>query len=131
MNGYLEDIISQLGEPIWWDDSGTIPRYCEFMPTKLTDIYANECVLLLIECQSCHHLFRVAQANSNIFEQDRISRSIRQHFTLGIGDPPNIRCCPSGPTMSSNTIRVLECWIRNRKTLEWTRIPELEIVYEE
>jgi hypothetical protein len=44
---------------------------------------------------------------------------------LAYGDPPNIQCCPAGPTMSSDTVRVLQYW--RRTALDWTRDPSLEV----
>lgn len=129
MNVYLEDIISKLGEPVWWDRDGTLPRYCEFHPEQMSDIYAKECVLLLIRCQSCGKLFKVSQTGS-IFDSEKLARSISMKSVLFVGDPPNMRCCGAGPTMTSDTMRILEYWHRGRG-LDWTRDKEFEIVYEE
>lgn len=46
-------------EPKWWDEHG-VPRYDEFCPGELADIYAEEAALVLITCQSCAHEFQVA-----------------------------------------------------------------------
>src|SRR5690606_38100927 len=49
---------------------------------------------------------------------------------LNYGDPPNIDCCPAGPTMNSEPLRVLEYWRRfdrNEFIVEWTRDLSLEI----
>ena len=38
-----------------------------------------------------------------------LSERIRD-MTIAYGDPPNIGCCPAGPTMNSVPRRVLEYW---------------------
>lgn len=45
--------------------------------------------------------------------------------TLFFGDPPNVRCCPSGPTMNSVENQVLEFW--EEVDHEWERRSELEV----
>ena len=42
------------------------------------------------------------------------------------GDPPDMHCCPAGPTMNSVPIRVLEFWLYGDKAMKWTRVPDLE-----
>ena len=63
MHNSYEDIIilgSELGkEPIWWDENA-VPRYCQFHPKEVANIYASEVCLLLIECQGCQFKFKVA-----------------------------------------------------------------------
>ena len=55
-----EDILSRIAEPPRWFDEQGVPRYCEFAPHHIANIYANECALLAIECQSCGRPFIVA-----------------------------------------------------------------------
>lgn len=50
------------------------------------------------------------------------------------GDPPwhnnsNGEFCHAGGTMSAETIRVLQFWVKNRKTWEWERNNKYETVY--
>lgn len=47
------DIMSKLGCPLWFDENA-VPRYCEFHPHYLANIYADEAVLLHVGCQVCH-----------------------------------------------------------------------------
>jgi hypothetical protein len=42
------------------------------------------------------------------------------------GDPPNVECCPAGPTMNSVPLRVVEFW-RRGVPRDWERVPELEV----
>jgi hypothetical protein len=123
MYNYLGDIIDKLGEPIWWD--GAIPRYCEFHPKVLNNIYAQECALILIKCQSCGHKFKVT-INWDYAANGIINNIIKNGDIIEYGDPPNIRCCPAGPTETSDTIKILEFWQKNRN-LGWERNAELEI----
>lgn len=44
---------------------------------------------------------------------------------LHYGDPPNVDCCECGPSMNSESVRVLEYWFREK--WEWVRNPKLEI----
>jgi hypothetical protein len=62
-----------------------------------------------------------------------LADSIREKC-LHYGDPPNIGCCPAGPTMNSEPRQVLQYWRRfetdengNIRSLEWHRDRSLEI----
>lgn len=122
--------------PLWWDEVGC-PRYCPFHPSVANDIYAQEALLLLIKCQACGYEFRVCMAwddrawvlivkGHEALPLDTPNlRSRVQTRQLSYGDPPNTGCCPAGATMTSEPVRVLEFW--ERKDLEWTRVPELEV----
>lgn len=135
MNHDYADIISLIAEPPKWWDEHAVPRYCEFSPRVSANIYADEVVLLLIECQSCGTEFKVCMSD------DQMSRAMRsygrekpapsltrlvQDGEIHYGDPPNA-CpgeCAAGSTMNSVPVRVLEFW--RRSMLEWERVPELE-----
>lgn len=52
-------------EPKWWDENG-VPRYDEFCPGDIANIYAEECALVLITCQNCVHEFKVAFSQSSL-----------------------------------------------------------------
>jgi hypothetical protein len=53
MHNYYKDIISKIPEEPQWFDEEAVPRYCPFTPDKLANIYADECALVLIQCQGC------------------------------------------------------------------------------
>lgn len=91
----------------WFDENG-VPRFCEFAPSRLanTDIYLTECALLLITCQGCQHPFKVAISGTKW----RAIFDAILNLEVEYGAPPNIQCCPAGPTMNSVPRRVLEYW---------------------
>jgi hypothetical protein len=133
-----DDITSRLGEPQWWDENGT-PRYCDFDPHHLSDVYADECCLLLIACQECGRRFKVAMSDG---AWERALRggglSLREDIEGGwlhYGDPPfhdegEERACLAGPTMNCDDLEVLEYWSRVAAS-EWTRDSALEGPLEE
>lgn len=136
MNNYYKDITSKIAEEPQWFDEHAVPRYCRFSPRKIADIYANECALVLIACQSCGTEFRVAFSQDTMdvvkwtmmFGKDKTMPTIADQIrdkTLHYGDPPNMECCPAGPTMSSEPHKVLQYWKRER--LDWKRDKTLEI----
>ena len=126
MKRHYQDILDRIpAPPIWWDEHG-VPRYCVFAPTESADIYADEVALVLIECQDCRRQFAVAICPDRPTEL--LADSIRAN-RIEYGDPPNVHCCPSGPTMSSIPRRVIEYW-RTKETPsfgEWERDASLEI----
>ena len=110
MNRSYDDIRSRIAEePQWWDECA-VPRYCPFSVGQIANIYANEAALVEIACQGCGQRFLV-EVSRGAFDQFRLQTDIRRGV-LAYGDPPNIGCCLSGPTMSSDTIRVVEYWKR-------------------
>ena len=124
------DIRSKIPEDPKWFDEHSVPRYCDFSPSEVADIYAREACLALIACQNCGHKFKAAYAWSDFDKlADRPALSvIVPSKRLWRGDPPNINCCPAGPTMTSDDLEVLEFWTRDmNKFRKWTRVPELEI----
>jgi len=133
MYNYLADIIDKLGEPIWWDSEAAIPRYCKFHPDELNNIYAREAALILIECQNCGHQFKISEdwerMDGILHSRQLLSDAIKEGRWLGYSDPPNIRCCSAGPSMSSDVIRVLEFW--KQENLEWVRCAEFEVKFGE
>ncbi len=114
--------------PLWFDEHG-VPRYCEFHPDNVSNIYAEEVALLLIECQGCSKKYRVAVSH------DRMQNIVRgteyesykeyQVDDFAYGDAPcfetDSQC--AGSTMTSDTIAILEIWERNSETnLEWRKV---------
>jgi hypothetical protein len=135
MHEAYEDITSQLGEPGWYDECA-VPRYCPFSPSRLADVYADECVLLEIACQECGRRFRVAMSESACHRAmcdlgDLTLRKGIEDGWLHYGDPPhhqgdgNGAPCYAGATMNCDDLAVLEYWCRDGRR-EWTRIRGLE-----
>ena len=115
MHQFYRDILSRIPEsPKWFDDNG-VPRYEDFSPDLIADIYAVAAILLEIECQGCGTNFMAA-----------ISWRSSGPFELEYGDPPNIECCRTGPTMNSVPLRVCEYWVRDSSSRTWERRPERE-----
>jgi hypothetical protein len=127
MHQYYGDILSMHpGEEPPWYDEHAVPRFCEFKPDLVADIYADEVALVLITCQGCGREFHVVHSESPVHRimaavhggPDRKSIEWRIHKReLEYGDPPNIGCCGSGPTMNSEPRRVLEYWRRHSAEL--------------
>jgi hypothetical protein len=142
---YYEDIIERINEPPRWFDERAVPRYCDFSPDQIANIYARECALILVACQNCGRRFRKAVSHDpwealsvvtlvtgappadSAIDRWRASfrRALERRQITYHGNPPNMRCCPAGPTMTADFIAVLEYWRRD-DTLEWTREREVE-----
>jgi hypothetical protein len=117
--------------PKWWDEDG-VPRYDEFSPRETANIYAKECVLLRIECQDCEREFDVCmswtETDRLLYKRPSLLERVRDK-TIHYGDPPNVECCPAGPTMNSNPRRVLQFWRQEIGAghMEWERRRDFEI----
>lgn len=133
MHNHYTDIIDKIElAPLWFDEQG-VPRFCEFSPKRLSNIYADSCCLLRIECQGCGHQFAVAMSDSRtqlMLLQHRSGRPIRRlaelvrNGSIHYGDPPNVSCCPSGPTMNSIPRQVVQFWVR--ESFDWKPVDDLE-----
>ena len=123
MNLYYSDILERIHEPPVWFDEHAVPRFNLFTPYQCANIYASQVVLFLIECQSCKREFLVAMSWAKHDEKSSLADDVKSQ-QLNYGDPPNVDCCQSGPTMMSVPRRVLEFWTQDR---DWKRVPELEI----
>jgi len=108
MKPKYKDIIEKAGDPLWFDEKG-VPRYVEFHPTHCVMTSAREAVLAEITCQGCGSLFLVAITRKN--DPDGCLTGTGSNI-LSYGDPPNIGCCASGPTMTGDLCRIVEVWIR-------------------
>jgi hypothetical protein len=127
MNHHYKDIRDKLGPPRWFDEAA-VPRYCEFSPHVTHNIYAREVALVKIACQSCGHIFQVAMSwpsNFLLQPEDSLEKRVEES-SLWYVDPPNVECCPAGPTMTSITHRVLQFWRHSFRADKWSRVPELE-----
>jgi hypothetical protein len=143
-------------KPVWFDEHA-VPRYCAFTPDETANIYADEVVLAEIHCQDCGREFHVcfssnryaqyrrafssasheAMRDGRVLTQDQVAATLAQYSLahaietdeLHYGDPPNVCCCPAGPTMNSVPVRVLEYWrkeVAGKRWRDWVRVPELE-----
>lgn len=130
--GY-RDIRDKISDPPMWFDENAVPRYVPFSPRELSNIYAREAALVEIACQNCQTKFKVAFSRCAMDDVQSqmmgvgpvtLAETIKEK-TIHYGDPPNIGCCPAGPTMNSDPLRVLEFW--TREELEWVRDYALEI----
>jgi hypothetical protein len=128
MKQNFTDITSRISTPPLWFDVEGFPRYDPFHPSIQSNIYADEAVLLKIECQGCGHPFDVCITSDRHFRKETLEELVKTK-QICYHDPPNIGCCAAGPTMNSIEIKVLEFWKRVKH--EWTRIPELEIEFEQ
>jgi hypothetical protein len=125
MNCSYAEIIDAMGEPKWWNEYAA-PRYVEFSPRHVANIYADYCALVLIACQACGHEYQVAFSGAEF--NDRDLASLIRSGAIHYGDPPNF-CCHGGATMNCEDLRVLEYWTRKTNVFrEWKRLPNLEIV---
>jgi hypothetical protein len=124
MHHYYGDILSRIAQPPKWWDEHAVPRYCQFKPNEVANIYACECVLLLIRCQSCNIPFKVAMSVDSYVEL--LSKQIAKGV-LHYGDPPNNECCPTGLSMNSEPDRVLQFWSRDNKDRKWIRDKKYEV----
>lgn len=133
MNKYYADIIEKIADPILWWDENAVPRFCEFQPSEVANIYADEIALLLIACQYCGTEFKVAISRStfdrHVNHRPFLANDIKNH-RIAYGDPPNANCCAPGPTMNADELKVLEYWQRDNN-FEWSRIDEYEIVLDQ
>jgi hypothetical protein len=131
------DITERIAEPpLWWDEQG-VPRYAEFEPHLVANIYAREVALMEVACSQCWTRFRAAVSTAGVLgEPDRhdLAESIETR-TISYGDPPNYRNYRSGPSSSCYDLRVLQYWLRPAGWGEWVRdsrfeidLPDLDVV---
>jgi len=112
-------------EPKWHDENG-VPRYETFHPRQCPDVYADQAVLFEIACQQCDAKYSVARTwsrvtNRGCLRMDNLVRDKRLHY----GDPP-CWACPSGASMTSWSLRVIQFWTRENPPRDWRRVPDLE-----
>jgi hypothetical protein len=126
------DITERIAEPPRWWDENRVPRYCEFSPYTIANIYAREAVLLDVICSMCGQHFMAAMSHGGVAGQPEravFAEEIRggKLDELDYGDPPNFGNCRSGPSTGCYELRVLQYWSRMLPAKGWTRDKELEI----
>lgn len=152
MHHDYRDITERISTPpTWWDENGC-PRWGEFAPDMVPDIYADEACLLEIECQGCGRRFEVAMSSSRMrrLRATWLRRGIEMtvggvvpvsdpspsyalieqiaHGFIHYGDPPNhVDEDHAGSTMNSIPIRVIQFWDREPGG-DWRRVADAEIV---
>lgn len=125
-----KDITSRLGQPLWYDRHG-VPRYDPFHP-DMCDVYANYVAYMEIRCQACGKCFKVAVDRS---KYDWLERQVEfpssdSEGDFYYGDPPIHGDGCAGNTMSCETLRILEFWVRDGSTgYDWERKTEFEFDY--
>lgn len=128
MNHHYGDIRSRISEPPKWFDEHAVPRWSAFGPRETANIYADQVAFVHIACQSCSRDFLVCfswcWSDKALRGQAPLSERVRD---LHYGDPPNVECCPAGPTMNSVPRRVVQFWRRDTPRDDWRRDPSLEI----
>lgn len=145
MHTDYEDIKKRITDPILWYDKNGVPRYEPFHPDMSPNIYAQEVILLLIECQACAKQFLVEmnwdqlRKIGTIKDLHPFSQIIKNYQAnkegmiwspLHYGDPPRHEDCV-GESMNCFDRRVVEFWQRNEKThIEWQRVTKYEIELE-
>lgn len=74
MKPTYSDIVTRIEEdPTWFDENGA-PRYGKFTPDQMSNIYADEVVLLEIACQSCRKRFLVEMNFSRSHAMMQVAR---------------------------------------------------------
>ncbi|WP_155942400.1 hypothetical protein [Rhodomicrobium vannielii] len=126
MHNHYEDILERIAEPPTWFDDYGVPRFADFSPRRLSNIYAREAALAEVTCQGCGRMFKVALTDVFPPKQLSLSDAIRLR-QVQYGDPPNVNCCAAGPTMTSVMHRILQYWSRDYEVgTDWQRDPKLE-----
>jgi len=126
MNRPYDDLLALSDRKPSFFQQGGIPRWAPFQAGYSTSPYTVDCAIAEIACQLCDTRFHVLM-ESGSRDKETILQRIRAK-NLQYLDPPNVGCCRGGPSMTAETIRVLEYWARE-ETFQWKRDPEAEVVF--
>jgi len=116
-------------KPKWYDMHG-VPRYDDFSPELCSNVYADEVVLMEIQCQACGKHFLVELNWDGVDEFVHSIPSLEKRIlnqTICYGDPPIHENCDSGLVMNSIPLRIIEYWERRTDPFVWKRRKKLEI----
>jgi hypothetical protein len=117
------DIRDRIAEPPkWWDERG-VPRYDDFTPRQVADVYTQEAALVEIACSACHRLLHVSFSNIDEEPLKKYGTPLADRIREGeivYGDPPWHLRCPDGPSMTCYELRVLQYWIRGHNSGAWS-----------
>jgi hypothetical protein len=125
-----KDILEKIAEPPRWWDENRVPRYVDFAPWYIADIYSDEAALIEIACFGCLTIYRLACSMLHFDAPQRAGLPVADAIRSGdllMSDPPNTGCCRIGPSTGCYNLRVLEYWCRRNQGRDWTRDPSLEI----
>lgn len=126
MKRAYDDLLSLTGrKPSFFQAEG-VPRWADFQPGDSTSPYAVDCAIVEIACQLCDMRFHVLMESTSR-DRTTVEEQIRTS-TLAYRDPPNVGCCPGGPSTTSETVRVIEYW-RRQRTFTWERDGTLETAF--
>jgi hypothetical protein len=127
------DITDRIAEPPTWFDEHGVPRYGDFEPHKVANIYAIEVAVVEVACQGCRQKFQVAFSfhvprglEEMVGNCISLAEAIRKGL-LWYGDPPNYNHCRSGVADTCYELRVLQYWSRPAGFGKWVRDSQLEI----
>lgn len=126
MHADYSDIRSRIQEEPSWFDEFAVPRYGPFSPDAMGNVYAREAVLILSACQGCGRHFRLAMSHP-YYKGDLDLATAICNRSLHYGDPPNVGCCATGPTMGVVELEVLEYWWRILGRGGWVREASFEV----
>lgn len=84
MHHHYRDILDRVTEPPVWFDEHAVPRFGQFSPDEIANIYADEAVLMLITCQACGHPYNVAMSLSRT---DRILSALGRSGVTHVEKP--------------------------------------------
>jgi hypothetical protein len=77
MHQHYKDILDRIDEaPTWFDDYG-VPRFGDFSPSRLGNIYAYEAALAEVPCQQCGRMFKVVLTEAFTSKCSGLSDEIR------------------------------------------------------
>ena len=125
------DILSRISSvPLWYDSNGA-PRFDPFRPELCSNFYADEIILLKIQCQECKKPFLVEihsskSRNSQSLEYQVAHRKKYIMNPIHYGDPPRHNEC-IGDSMNAESLQIVEFWKRER--IDWIRISKFEISF--
>jgi len=125
-----QDITSKLGEPQWYDEY-KVPRYSEFTPNQIAEIYADEAALVLAQCEHCHKQFKIAFSSDLLESMSAPYNALKNHILkndMYCGSPPNDTCFdPAAFPYGLMPIKVPEYWCISPQTKQWERDSTYEV----
>ena len=73
MRQYYKDTLDRIDKSTTWFDDYGVPRFGDFSPELLSNVYLSEAALAEVSCQNCGHMFDVALTEA--FTSKRFSSS--------------------------------------------------------